>query len=228
MGDDRPMADPLWTDVDRYFEQLLIPPDPALTAALAANAAAGLPAHDVAPNQGKLLHLLVRLRGARRVLEIGTLGAYSTIWLARALPLGGRVVTLEADPLHATVARANLGRAGLGVSVELLEGPALTTLARLVDEDCEPFDFVFVDADKPANPDYLAWVLKLTRPGSAIVFDNVVRRGAILGEGGEDPNVVGMRRLHERLAAEPRVTATALQTVGVKGHDGFTLVLVTG
>ncbi len=219
-------ADPLWSAVDRYFEDLLIPADPALSAALAANAAAGLPAYDVAPNQGKLLHLLARMVGAARVLEIGTLGGYSTIWLARALSEGGLVVTLEADPAHARIARANLARAGLAGAVELREGRALGTLARLADEGVAPFDLVFVDADKPANPEYFAWALRLTRPGSVLVFDNVVRGGAVLDAASADPNVLGMRRLHAALAAEPRVSATTIQTVGAKGHDGFTLVRV--
>jgi predicted O-methyltransferase YrrM len=224
----RPKPDPLWVDVDRYIEQHLLPVDPVLVATLAANRAAGLPAIDVAPNQGKMLHLLARLARARHILEIGTLGGYSTIWLARALPEGGHLVTLEANPAHATVARRNLERAGLTAVVELIEGPALATLARLAGENREPFDFVFVDADKPASADYFDWALRLTRPGSALVFDNVVRRGEILDPSGADADALVMRRLHERIQAEPRVSATVVQTVGVKGHDGFTLALVTG
>jgi predicted O-methyltransferase YrrM len=220
------MADPLWADIDRYFEGLLIPPDPALDAALRASAVNGLPPIQVAPNQGKLLHLLARACGARRILEIGTLGGYSTIWLARALPEGGRVITLEASPLHARVARANVEGAGLAGVIEVIEGPALATLERLAREDAAPFDFVFVDADKPSYSGYLDGALALSHPGTVLVFDNVVRRGEVLDAGGGDANALAMRRLHERLAAEPRVSATTVQTVGAKGHDGFTLALV--
>ena len=230
MTDSRPRAaaadTALWTAVDRWFDSLLLPADPALAAALAANASAGLPAIDVAPNQGKLLHLLARMLGARRILEIGTLGAYSTIWLARALPPGGALVTLEANALHARVARANLERAGLAGVVELREGPALDSLAAMAGVREAPFDFAFVDADKPSNPAYFERLLGLVRPGGAIVFDNVVRRGTVLNADGTDENVVGSRRLQEAIAAEPRVDAVTIQTVGVKGHDGFTLVRI--
>ena len=216
-----------WTAVDRYFGDLLVVSDDALEHALAANHAAGLPAHDVAPNQGKLLHLLTRLQGARTVLEIGTLGGYSTIWLARALPDDGRLVTLEADAGHAAVAAANIDRAGLSARVELRVGAALDTLPRLAEERRPPFDVVFIDADKRNNPHYFSWALALTRPGSLIIVDNVVRGGAVLDPSSDDPSVEGVRRLTEMLAAERRVSATALQTVGAKGYDGLVIALVT-
>jgi predicted O-methyltransferase YrrM len=219
------MHDDTWAAVDDYFNALLIPPDPALHAALAASDAAGLPPAHVAPNQGKLLYLLARLMGARAILEIGTLGGYSTIWLARALPPGGRIVTLEADPAHAAVARENLARAGLRDVVELRLGPALETLPRLAAEGRGPFDMIFLDADKPNNPAYLDWALRLARPGTLIVADNVVRGGAVLDAAG-DASVQGIRRFAARLAAEPRLSATAIQTVGGKGYDGFVLALV--
>ena len=221
------MSQEQWTAVDRYLTDLLVPPDPALEAALQASAAAGLPPINVSPNQGKLLHLLARLQGARSVLEIGTLGGYSTIWLARALPAGGRLVTLESDARHAEVARANIARAGLSDVVELRLGPALETLPRLTAEGRGPFDLIFIDADKPSYPDYLAWALRLSRRGSLIVADNVVRNGAVLDPASDDPRVQGARRFNEALAAEPRVSATAIQTVGSKGYDGFAIALVT-
>jgi predicted O-methyltransferase YrrM len=221
------MSQEQWTAVDRYLTDLLVPPDPALEAALQASAAAGLPSINVSPNQGKLLHLLARLQGARTVLEIGTLGGYSTIWLARALPAGGRLVTLESDAKHAEVARANLARAGLADVVELRLGPALETLPQLASEGRGPFDLTFIDADKPSYPDYLAWALRLSRRGSLIVADNVVRKGAVLDPASDDPRVQGARRFNELLAAEPRVSATAIQTVGSKGYDGFALAFVT-
>ncbi|MFF4661713.1 O-methyltransferase [Streptomyces sp. NPDC001282] len=217
-----------WTEVDDYFNGLLLGPDEALDAAVAASDEAGLPAIQVAASQGKLLHLLARLRGARTVLEIGTLGGYSTIWLARALPEGGRVVTLEADPAYAEVARANIARAGLAHVVDVRVGPALDTLPELAAEGQGPFDVVFIDADKPSNPDYLAWSLRLTRPGSLIIADNVVRDGEVTDGGSDDPKVRGVRRFTELVAAEPTLSATALQTVGVKGYDGLMLALVTG
>lgn len=217
------MALDRWTAVDAWVAELLVPSDPVLDAALAASDVAGLPQHAVSPSQGKLLHLLARLREARAILEIGTLGAYSTIWLARALPPGGRLVTLEAAAAHAAVARANLTRAGLDDVVTLHEGRALDTLPRLVG----PFDMVFIDADKPSNPEYLAWALRLSRPGALIVVDNVVRNGAVVDADSADPAVQGVRRLHAMLAAEPRASATTIQTVGSKGWDGFTLVLVS-
>lgn len=203
----------------------LVPEAPVLGAVLTANAAAGLPAHDVAPNQGKLLYLLARLMGARRILEIGTLGGYSTIWLARALPAGGTVVTLEADPLHAATARSNFEGAGVTALVDLREGSAMETLPGIAAEGGEPFDLVFIDADKPNNPAYLAWALKLSRPGTLIIGDNVIREGAILDAGSDDARVQGVRGFFDMLAAEPRVSATAFQTVGSKGHDGMALAL---
>lgn len=222
------MSQEQWTAVDQFIKDLLLPPDAALDAALQANAAAGLPAIDVAPNQGMLLHLLARLQGARRILEIGTLGGYSTIWLARALPAGGRLITLEADPRHAAVAEANVARAGLAGVVEIRLGRALDSLSQLAAEGRGPFDLIFIDADKPAYPEYLTWALRLSRPGSLIIADNVVRGGAVIDPESSDPNVQGARRFLQRLAAEPRLSATALQTVGSKGYDGLAIALVTG
>lgn len=216
-----------WAAVDRYIAGLLVPPDPALDAALAASHAAGLPDIHVTPNQGKFLHLLARIGGARRILELGTLAGYSTLWLARALPAGGRLLTLESDPLHAEVARANIANAGLADVVELRFGPALDTLTQLAAEGCDPFDFVFIDADKASTPDYFQWALKLTRVGSLIVVDNVVRGGAVIDADSDDPSIQGIRRFNELLAAEPRVSATEIQTVGSKGYDGFAIALVT-
>lgn len=215
-----------WDAVDRFAEEHLIGEDPALEAALRASAEAELPAIAVTPSQGKLLHLLARSIGARRILEVGTLGGYSTIWLARALPPGGRLITLEASPDYAEVARQNIARAGLAEAVELRVGPALETLPALAAERPEPFELVFIDADKVHTPDYFRAALELTRPGSLIVADNVVRDGAVVQEGSERPDVRGSRGLHELLAAEPRVSATTIQTVGAKGYDGFTLILV--
>lgn len=220
------MTPELWTAVDRYLAELLAPADAALEAALAANRAADLPAIDVSPPQGKLLHLLARLQGAHKILEIGTLGGYSTIWLARALTAGGRVITLEADPVHAETARANITRAGLAAVVDVRLGPALETLPRLEAERCGPFDVTFIDADKPSTPDYFTWALKLSRRNSIIIVDNVVRDGAVIDGASSDPGVRGMRRFFEMLAAEPRVIATAIQTVGSKGYDGFVIALV--
>ena len=217
-----------WTAVDGYLTDLLAPADPALISALADGAAAGLPAIEVTPVQGKLLHLLARIQGARRILEIGTLGGYSTIWLARALPKGGRLVTLEIDAKHAAVARANVARAGLSEVVEVRVGRALDSLAQLLAEGAGPFDLVFIDADKPSNVEYLAAALELARPGAVIIVDNVVRDGQIVDAGSQDPNVQGSRRFLEALAAEPRVEATAVQTVGAKGYDGFALARVKG
>lgn len=213
-----------WSDLDRYFTTALQVEDRALNGALAANAAAGLPAQDVSPLQGRFLHILARLMRARRVLEIGTLGGYSTIWLARALPADGRVVTLEANPAHADTARANLAAAGVADKVELREGPALDSLPLLAGG--EPFDLIFIDADKPNNPAYLEWALQLARPGAAIVGDNVARGGAVANVVSQDPSVHGVRRFLEDMGGEPRLTATALQTVGVKGWDGFSIAIV--
>ncbi|WP_066955954.1 O-methyltransferase [Streptomyces lushanensis] len=220
------MSQEQWTAVDRYVTDQLAPADEALTAALAAADAAGLPAINVAPNQGKLLQLLARVQGARTVLEIGTLGGYSTIWLGRALPDDGRLISLEYNATHAEVARASLARAGLDKIAEVRTGPALETLPALDAEGAGPFDFVFIDADKPNNPHYLEWSLKLTRPGSVIVVDNVVRNGAVADPTSTDPSVVGTREMIELIAANPRLSATAFQTVGVKGYDGLLLARV--
>jgi predicted O-methyltransferase YrrM len=218
----------LWTAVDDYVTGLLVPADAALDAALAASEAAGLPAIQVSPAQGKLLYLLARIHGARSILEIGTLGGYSTIWLARALPPGGSVITLEAEPLHADVARANVARAGLAELVEVRLGQALETLPTLVGDRRGPFDLIFIDADKPNIPAYFDWALRLSRRGTVIIVDNVVRDGALADAASDDPSVLGVRRLMAQLAAEPRVSATVIQTVGTKGYDGFAIALVTG
>jgi len=217
-----------WEAVDRYFSEWLVGSDPALDAALDASEAAGLPAIAVAPNQGKLLHLLARACHARQILEIGTLGGYSAIWLARALPSDGRMITLEADPRHAEVARANLAHAGVGELVDVRVGKALDTLPALAAEGLGPFDLIFIDADKVSNADYFTWGVQLSRPGSMIIVDNVVREGAVADASSNDPSVQGVRRLHEAIAADPGVSATGLQTVGVKGYDGLTIALVTG
>lgn len=221
------MSQEQWSAVDNYFTELLMPPDPQLEAALKHSSAEGLPEIQVAPNQGKLLMFFARVMNARNILEIGTLGAYSTIWLARALPEDGKLVTLEAAPKHAEVARDNLQRAGLSNIVEVRLGPALESLPKLQEEARGPFDLIFIDADKPGYPEYFSWALKLSRIGTLIIADNVVRNGAIIDGKSEDPNVQGMRRFHERVAAEPRVTTTVIQTVGSKGYDGLSLALVT-
>jgi predicted O-methyltransferase YrrM len=217
-----------WDAVDRYINDTLVGSDEVLEAALAANAAAELPSIDVTPNQGKLLYLLALVKGARRILEIGTLGGYSTIWMARALPSGGRLVTLEVEPRHAEVAQANIERAGLSGMVELRPGPAADSLAKLHDEQVQPFDMIFIDADKQNMPTYLEWALKLARPGTLIVADNVVREGAVVDESSADPATRGVRGMFAMMAVEPRLTATAIQTVGSKGYDGFALALVVG
>jgi predicted O-methyltransferase YrrM len=220
------MSKEFWTSVDRYLCDTLVPADPVLEAALADSAAAGLPAINVAPNQGKLLQLIAQIAGARRILEIGTLGGYSAIWLARALPADGRLVTLELSPTHAEVAVRNLVRAGLADKVEVRIGPATATLAALATAGTAPFDLVFIDADKPGYPEYFAAALGLTRSGGVIIADNTVRAGKVADPDSTDANVLGVRRLYELIAAEPRVTATTVQTVGSKGHDGFTLIRV--
>lgn len=225
MDDERSLGQ-LWTAVDGYIADLLARQDPALEAALDASAAAGLPAIQISPTQGKLLQLLARIQGARTVLEIGTLGGYSTIWLARGLPTGGRLITLEIDPKHADVARSNIARAGLTGIVDVRVGPALDTLRQLVSERRGPFDVVFIDADKVSYPDYLEWSLRLSRRGTVIVADNVVRHGAIIEGDSADPNVRAMRRFNELLASHPRLSATEIQTVGSKGYDGFAIALV--
>ncbi|MFJ6621894.1 O-methyltransferase [Kitasatospora sp. NPDC091335] len=219
-------SQPTWDAVDAYFAETLVGHDPVLAGALAAADEAGLPKIAVAPNQGKLLHLLALIQGARRILEVGTLGGYSTIWLGRALPADGTLITLELDPRHAEVARGNLKAAGLDGVAEVRLGRAADSLAGLVEQGVEPFDLVFIDADKPSNPEYFRRALQLTAPGSLIVVDNVVRGGAVADADSDDPAVIGTRAVHELIAAEPRVTATSVQTVGSKGYDGFTLVRV--
>ena len=214
--------DARWSAVDRYIGDRLLGADAALAGALAANAAGGLPDIDVSPAQGRMLHLLARMANARRILEVGTLGGYSTIELARALPEGGRLVTLEIDPHHAQVARGNIAAAGLGDRVEVIVGPAAESLATLDG----PFDVIFIDADKPGNVAYLDHALRLSRPGTTIVVDNVIREGGVLDAASPDDRIRGTRALFDRVAAEPRLTATAVQTVGVKKWDGFLLAVV--
>jgi predicted O-methyltransferase YrrM len=221
-------AQDTWNAVDSFINNCLVPADPILDTALAANAAAGLPPIDVTPSQAKLLFLLAKLCGARRMLEIGTLGGYSTIWLARALPADGCLITLELEEKHAAVARENLAQTGLAHLVDVRVGPALESLQQLQVESAAPFDLIFIDADKPNNPAYLAWAMRLSRQGSVIVVDNVVRDGAIANADDPDPGVQGSRRLIEQLGADPRLSATALQTVGSKGYDGLAIALVTG
>lgn len=220
------MAEEIWDTVDDYITGLLIGEDPVLDAALADSDAAGLPQIAVTPAHGKLLYLLARIRGARSILEIGTLGGYSTIWLARALPADGRLISLEYSREHAAVARANIERAGLADRVEVRVGTALDSLAELDSQDAGPFDLVFADADKANLPGYLTWSLRLTRPGGVIVVDNVVRDGRVVDEDDPEPDIVGIRELGRMLAEEPRVSATMVQTVGGKGYDGFALILV--
>jgi len=220
------MTQELWNAVDGYINDLFVPPDDDLSAALKASEAAGLPQINVSPSQGKLLQLLARGLGARAILEIGTLGGYSTIWLARALPRGGRLITLESDPKHVEVARANIARAGLSDIVELRPGLALDTLPDLAAENRGPFDLIFIDADKPGYPDYFAWALKLSRPGSFIIADNVIREGAVVDAASSDPRIQGVRRFNKVLAAESHVSATVIQTVGSKGYDGLAIALV--
>jgi predicted O-methyltransferase YrrM len=215
-----------WVEVDRYLNDVLALGDPMLEATVEASRVAGLPEIQVSPSQGKLLMILAQLRGARRILEIGTLGGYSTIWLARSLPPGGRVITLEVEPKYAEVARANIARAGLAGAVDVRVGRALDTLPQLKREGLGPFDLIFIDADKPSIPDYFTWSLELSQPGTVIVVDNVVRDGAVADPRSTDPSVRGVRRLNEMLAAERRVNATVVQTVGGKGYDGFAIALV--
>jgi predicted O-methyltransferase YrrM len=217
-----------WTAVDEYLTDLLIPADPVLEAALEDSHAAGLPAISVTPNQGKLLWLFARLINARKILELGTLGAYSTIWLARALPKDGRLITVEASPDHAKIASANLERAGLTDRVELRVGRGLDLLPVLATEGIAPFDLIFIDADKVNTANYFVWALKLARPGTLIITDNVIRKGAVADAKSKDANVVGMRRFLELLAKEKGVSATAIQTVGSKGYDGFAIAIVNG
>ena len=220
------MTQQLWTAVDEYIAGKLGLSDPILDAAIDAMTSAGLPAISVAPNQGRLLQILARLAHARRILEVGTLGGYSTIWMARALRADGRLVTLESDPKHAQVDEANIARAGLAAKVDVRVGLALDTLPVLAREQRGPFDLIFIDADKQNIPAYFEWALRLSRPGSLIVVDNVVRDGGIIDATSDDASILGVRRFNEILAGDSRVTATTLQTVGVKGYDGFTIALV--
>lgn len=220
------MAEEIWIAVDSYLTGLFIGCEGALDGALSDSAAAGLPAINVTPPQGKLLHLLAKMLDAKRVLELGTLGGYSTIWLARALPAGGRLVTVECDPKHAAVAEKNFERAGLIDKIDLRIGKAIEVLPQLAAEGAGPFDLVFIDADKPSTVDYFQWALKLTRPGSVIVVDNVIRDGKVIDATSPDPSVQGIRRFNDLLAKEQRVSATAIQTVGSKGYDGFAIARV--
>jgi predicted O-methyltransferase YrrM len=215
-----------WNVVDAYFAETIVAPDPALKEALTANAAAGLPSIDVSAPQGKLIHLLARMTGARKALEIGALGGYSTIWIASALPDDGRLITLELNAKRAEIARRNVARADLGGKVEVRTGAALALLPRIEAEGLGPFDFVFIDADKANNAAYLEWALRLSRPGTAIVVDNVVRDGEVVDAASADPDVIGVRRMFEAMAREPRLSSTAIQTVGAKGWDGFALAIV--
>ncbi len=220
------MSQQQWTAVDAYFNGLLLESDPVLEAVLHDSDAGGLPQIAVAPNQGKLLNLLARIHGAHKILEIGTLGGYSTIWLGRALPSDGRLISLEYSPKHAQVATANIAHAGLADKVEVRVGAAMDLLPSLVSE--APFDLIFIDADKPNNPGYFAWAVKLSRPGTLIIMDNVVRDGHVIDADSADPGVMGVRQFVSDVSTEKRVTATALQTVGVKGYDGLMLMLVEG
>jgi predicted O-methyltransferase YrrM len=222
------MSHEIWTAVDDYLTDTIVRPDSALAAALEASNEAGLPAIQVSAPQGKLLHLLARLTGARAILEVGTLGGYSTIWLGRALAPGGRLITLELEPKHADVARSNLARAGLADKVEVRVGPAIDSLAELDAAGAGPFDLFFIDADKPSNPDYFAWAVEHSRPGSLIVVDNVIRDGKVVDDRSNDPSVEGVRELNRLISTDERVSATAIQTVGVKGYDGFVAAVVNG
>lgn len=221
------MATETWSAVDRFLVHHCVANDAALEAALADSTAAGLPPIQVTPNLGKLLHLLARMIGARRILEIGTLGGYSTLWLVRALPPEGRLFTLEIDPVHARIARANIDRAGLGEQVDLRLGPALETLPALAAEGAGPFDLIFIDADKERTADYFEWSVRLSRVGSVIIVDNVVRKGAVIDPQATEPSLQGIRRFFQQVPQDRRVSMTALQTVGAKGYDGFALALVT-
>lgn len=220
------MSEATWAAVDEYVLSKLIREDPALTAAMDDRRAADMPEIEVSPIEGMHLHLLARMSGARRILEVGTLAGYSTIWLARAVPDDGRVVTLELDPTHAAVARRNVDRADVGDKVEILEGPALASLEQLGAANSEPFDFVFIDADKENNPPYFEWAMRLGRPGTVIVVDNVARRGKLADASSDDPSVNGVRRMFDLIADEPRVDATAIQTVGSRGYDGFLIAIM--
>jgi predicted O-methyltransferase YrrM len=220
------MAQELWTTVDRYIEHALLSADGVLAAVQEESEAAGLPQISVSPSQGKLLFVLAKAIGARRILELGTLAGYSGIWLARALPADGRLMTIEVDPAHADVARRSFKRARLSDVVDLRIGPALEVLPRIADEAAGPFDFVFIDADKVNYPQYVEWAIRLSRPGTLIVVDNVVRNGEVASASSDDAAVLAVRRMMSALENDRRVTATAIQTVGVKGYDGFAAVLV--
>jgi predicted O-methyltransferase YrrM len=221
------MNEELWSDVDSYLVSLLSPSDDALDKTLSDSDAAGLPQINVAPNQGKLLELLAKSHGARRILEIGTLGGYSTIWLARSLPESGKLISLELESKHADVARSNIDRAGLGSLVEIRVGPAASSLRDLIGEKVAPFDFIFIDADKEGYPEYFALSLELSRVGTVIIADNVVRAGEIVNPRSEDERVLAVRTFLEIVASEDRVEGTAVQTVGSKGYDGFAMLIVT-
>ena len=221
------MSESTWTAVDQYFCDTLAATDDVLDATLRDSAAAGLPPISVSANQGKLLYLLAQMQAAQNILEVGTLGGYSAIWLARALPAGGQLITLEASAKHAAVARANLARAGFAEVVDVREGAALASLPKIAAEGRSAFDMSFIDADKSNNPEYFAWALKLSKPGSIIIVDNVVRDGAVIDAASQDASVRGVRRLAALIAATPNVSATAIQTVGAKGYDGFILARVT-
>ena len=225
MSADR-FVDEKWAAVDRYFGEKLSLNDEALDAAMAANKAAGLPAIDVAPNQGKLLHLLAQMVGARQILEIGTLGGYSTIWLARALPADGKLTTLEFNPKHAEIASSNIAHAKLSQLVDIRIGAALETLAKMQEEEAGPFDLIFIDADKANNAEYLRWALKFSRRGTLMIIDNVVREGAVIDAASTDQDILGTRRLFDELAKEKRLSSTAIQTVGSKGYDGFVMAIM--
>ena len=220
-------AQKIWIDVDRYFAEQLHLSDPVLDAAMQSNAAAGLPAIDVAPNQGKFLNLLARLTHSKKILEVGTLGGYSTIWLARALPPGGRLISLESNSKHADVAKSNIQRAGLSDRVDIRVGAALESLPEIEKEGLAPFDFIFIDADKPNNPSYLEWAIKLSRTDTIIIVDNVVRDGEVADASSTDPTILGTRKMFELMSRDVRLSSTALQTVGSKGYDGFALAIVT-
>jgi predicted O-methyltransferase YrrM len=220
------MNQELWTAVDNYISDLFIPSDPILERALKVSDAVGLPGYNVSPTQGKLLQILAQIQGAKNILEIGTLGGYSTIWLARALPAKGHLLSLEVNPKHVKIARDNIKRAGLSYKVKVRLGKALDTLPKLVAEGCNPFDLIFIDADKENSSAYFSWALKLSRPGSLIIIDNVIRHGEIINTKSDDNGVQAIRRLNELLAAKPNVNVIEIQIVGIKGYDGFAIVRV--
>jgi predicted O-methyltransferase YrrM len=222
------MAQERWTQVDDYLAGALIPSDPVLDAAVRAGVDAGMPQIQVSPTQGRFLYLLVRVLGARKILELGTLAGFSTIWMARALPRGGQLITLEVDPNHAEVARSNFRLARLDSMIEVRVGAALESLPGLAAEGAGPFDLVFIDADKENIPDYVAWALRMSHPGTVMIVDNIVRQGAVIDTSSSDAKILGVRRMFELVASDPRLEATAIQTVGVKGYDGFAMIRVRG